>query len=80
MGYKFNHNPADLISRIRALGYECSNSRTDSYIAWGIKQDLYRLKWAIDDALSKAPTFSIEDDWLKEIEKEKLIGYLKNDL
>lgn len=80
MGYKITHNPAEIMHRIRSMGYECRDMRTDSYIAWGIKQDLYRIKWLLDEALSKSPKFSIEDEWLEEIEKEKVIGYLKNDL
>lgn len=80
MGYRLQHNPADIISKIRSLGYECRDMRTDSYIAWGIKQDLYRIKWAIDDALSKSPNFSLEEEWLKDIEQEKIIEILKNDI
>jgi len=80
MGYKINHNPADIISRIRALGYECSNIRTDSWVAWGMKQDLYRIKWIVDELLSNAPDFSLEPDWLKEQEQEKIVRYLKDDI
>ena len=56
---------------------ECSDMRTDSFIAWGIKQDLYQIKWFIDESLKSVPTFSLEDEWLKEQEQEKILRYLK---
>jgi hypothetical protein len=57
--------------------YECSDMRTDSWIAWGLKQDLYQIKWALDDALRRCPSFSPEEEWLREQEQKRIIEILK---
>jgi len=57
--------------------YECSDMRTDGWTGFGIKQDLYQIKWAIDDALRRCPEFVGEDEWLHEQEKKRLIDILK---
>ena len=50
---------------------------TDPYVTgwnnWPCKQDLYRVKFAVDDMLAKTTKFSGEDEWLEEqrIEREK---------
>ena len=44
---------------------------------WPCKQDLYRVKFAVDAMLAKTSTFSGEDEWLEEQEKEKVVGILR---
>lgn len=50
---------------------------TDPYVTgwnnWPCKQDLYRVKFALDEMLSNTPNFSGEQEWLEEqrIEREK---------
>ena len=81
MGYKHSYSIIPAYQEVRAAARECSDPKTDSFIAWGIKQDLYQLKWFIDNALKNCPHFSsIEDEWLKKQEQEKLLGYLKGDV
>lgn len=77
MGYRKPINVADVISQIRMAGYECSDMRTDSWIAWGIKQDLYMIKWALDESLRQCPEFSPEPEWLQEQEQNRIIKILK---
>jgi hypothetical protein len=57
--------------------YDASDMRTDSWIAWGLKQDLYQIKWALDEAIRRCPVFSPEDEWLKEQEQKRIIEILK---
>lgn len=55
--------------------------RSDSYVQWGAKQDLWRLKWIIEDAMKACPTFShVEEEWLKEQEQKKIIRILKDEV
>ncbi len=70
-------NVGDIISQIRTSKYQCSDLRTDSWIAWGLKQDLYQIKWAIEDAIQSCPVFSPEDEWLKDQERQRIIKILK---
>jgi hypothetical protein len=45
---------------------------------WPCKQDLYRVKFAVDEMLSNTSKFSGEDEWLLEQEKEKMWKVLKS--
>ena len=42
------------------------------YVNWPCKQDLYRVKFAVDEMLSKTPKFIGEAEWLLEQEKDKM--------
>ena len=81
MGYKHSYDIIQAYQQIRDAGAECADPRTDGFIAWGVKQDLYQLKWFLDDLLKDCPEFSsIETDWLKEQEQKKIIKILKDDI
>ena len=77
MSYRKPINVAEILSQVRMTAYECSDMRTDSWIAWGLKQDLYQIKWALEDALRRCPSFSPEEEWLREQEQKRLIEILK---
>lgn len=77
MSYRKPINVAEVVSHIRMAAYECSDMRTEGWTAFGIKQDLYQVKWAIDEAIRRCPSFVGEDEWLHEQEKKRLIEILK---
>jgi len=77
MGYRKPINVADVTSQIRMAAYECSDMRSDGFTAWGLKQDLYQIKWALDEAIRRCPVFSPEDEWLHEQEKKRVLEFLK---
>lgn len=79
MGYKHSYDTMIAIKEIRAAALECSNPRNDGFVSWGIKQDLYQVKWMLDDLLRNCPTFSPEAEWLKEQEQKKIIRILKDE-
>ena len=79
MGYKHSYDIEQAYKEIRAAFGELNNSRTDGFVAWGIKQDLYQLKWVLDNLIKDSTSFgSVESEWLKEPEAKKLINYLKD--
>ena len=39
---------------------------------WPCKQDLYRVKFAVEEMLKKTSKFLGEEEWLAELEKEKM--------
>lgn len=80
MGFKFSYNITNAAREINAAAYDASDSRNDGFVAWGAKQDLYRLKWILEDALRRCPTFAPEEEWLCEQDKKKVIKYLKDDI
>lgn len=55
---------------------------TDPYATgwnnWPCKQDLYRVKFAVDAMLEKTSGFAGEEDWLKEQEQEKVMRILRD--
>jgi hypothetical protein len=79
MGYKYSYNITEATREINAAAYDATNSRNDGYVAWGAKQDLYRLKWILEDAINRCPTFAPEADWLREQEKKKVVKILSED-
>jgi len=64
---------------IWSMRAEMTSPYNDGFVTWPIKQDLYRLKWLIDESLERASTYSGETEWLKEQEREKIMRILKNE-
>lgn len=79
MSYIKRWNIEEIKNQISAAYYTCSDPRMDGYTTWPIKQDLYEIKWYIDDVIKKCPTYVDEDKWLTEREKERIINILKSD-
>lgn len=79
MGFKYSYDITKAAREINAAAYDACDHKLDGYIQWGAKQDLYRLKWILEDALRRCPHFSIEDEWLREQEKKKVIEILSNE-
>jgi len=42
------------------------------YVNWPCKQDLYRVKFAVDEMLAKTSQFSGEEEWLLEQVQHKM--------
>lgn len=79
MGHKYQINIAEIAGQINAAVYEQTSGYTDGFVGWGYKQDLYRLKQILDDALRRCPTYAPEQEWLREQEQKKIIKILSND-
>lgn len=80
MGFKYSYNVAVAAKEINAAAYDASSIYNDGIIAWGAKQDLYRLKWIVDDAIKRCPDFgATETDWLREQEKKKVLDILSTE-
>jgi hypothetical protein len=66
-------NIADILQQLHRCSAELQHRNNDGFIQWGCKQDLYRVKFELDNMLNSAPTFSGEEEWLEEqrIEREQ---------
>lgn len=42
------------------------------WVNWPCKQDLYRVKFAVDEMLKKTANFAGEEEWLEEHNKEEV--------
>ncbi len=80
MGYKKSYDIDVALLHIRRAASECRHPGTDGFVAWGVKQDLWQLKWAIDQAIKDLPTFGPEQEWLRDQEQKKIIKILKDEL
>lgn len=67
----------DIMSRIRKMNIEMTSPYNDGYVSWGIKQDLYLLKFFLDKIIAEAPEFVDEEQWLKDKEEEIIMEILK---
>jgi hypothetical protein len=47
------------------------------WVNWPCKQDLYRVKFAVDEMLQNTSSFAGEQEWLEELQKEKVWKALK---
>lgn len=57
---------------LQRIQFACTDPKMDGFVTWGCKQDLYRVKFYLDELLKSCPTYSIEQEWLDEIEKKKV--------
>lgn len=67
----------DVIHWVYKLSRNVCDPRNDGFTAWCSKQDLYQLKFILDEAIANCPTFEPERGWLKEQEQKKIIKILK---
>ena len=77
MGFQKSWDENTILWQIRKMGMELNSSYNDGYTAWTIKQDLYRIKFDLDKILENSPTFSGEQEFLKEHEKQQVWQQLK---
>jgi len=63
-------NADQILNEISKIYWAGTDMKMDGFSTWPCKQDMYRIKWAVDEMLSKMPTYSVEDEFLKEHNKE----------
>jgi hypothetical protein len=70
---------------VQSVIWECQkmyHGATDPYVTgfvnWPCKQDLYRVKFAVDEMLKNTSGFAGEEEWLEQLEKEKVWKALKD--
>jgi hypothetical protein len=61
-----------VISECQQMYFGANDPHVTGWVNWPCKQDLYRVKFAVDEMLEKTSRFSGEDEWLLEQEKDKM--------
>lgn len=79
MSYIKRYSIDEIIRQVRSIGYECYNPRNDGFIAWGCKQDLYQIYFALDEILKKCPTFVDEQEYLNQHSKKQMWNTLQKE-
>lgn len=77
MGFKKPMDYNSVHHQIYMAGVELRSPYNDGYTQWGIKQDLYRIKWLVDSILNDSGQFSGEEEFLKEHEQKVMWSTLK---
>ena len=78
MGFQIRWDKLDIERQINRMAGEINSPYNDGFTGFYTKQDMYRMKWLIEDALNRCPTFAGEDEWLREQEKKKVIKILSD--
>ena len=73
-----NWNVKEVENQLQRMYYACTDSHMDGFVTWGCKQDLYRVKFLVDELLKNCPNFVGEEEWLREQEAEKIVRILKS--
>ena len=65
-------NVNQVIGQCQQMYFGATDPHVTGWANWPCKQDLYRVKFAVDEMLAKTSRFSGEDEWLLEQEKDKM--------
>ena len=71
-------NADQIISQCQQMYFGATDPHQDGFTGWHCKQDLLRVKLALDDMLEKCSTFVGEQEWVLEQEQEKMWKVLKS--
>ncbi len=68
-----NWNVNGVINELGKMYMGANDPYVTGWNNWPCKQDMYRVKFALDEMLAKTSTFAGEEEWLEEqrIEREK---------
>ena len=79
MSFKITWDIPVITQHIHSMKREICSPYNDGYTQWMVKQDLYRLKWILDESLNNCPAFNGEEEWLKEQSQKKMWETLKSE-
>jgi len=67
-----NWNVNNVISECQKMYVGANDPYVTGWNNWPCKQDLYRVKFAVDEMLKNTGSFVGEDEWLQEHDKEQV--------
>lgn len=65
-------NADQIIGQCQQMYFGATDPMVTGWVNWPCKQDLYRVKFAVDEMLAKTSRFTGEDEWLLAQEKDKM--------
>ncbi len=72
MGFRKPMDYNSVSHQIYIAGVEINSPRNDGFVQWEIKQDLYKLKFLLDQILEQSPEFVGEQEFLTEQSKKQM--------
>ena len=67
-----NWNADKVINECRKMYAGANDPYVTGFVNWPCKQDLYRVKFAVDEMLRNTSDFAGESEWLEEQDKQKM--------
>ena len=64
-------NVGHVIAECQKMHHAANDPYLTGWVNWPCKQDLYLVKFAIDDMLERTSAFVGEEEWLEEQQKER---------
>ena len=78
MGFKKPMDYNSVHHQIYIAGVELNSPRNDGFTTWAIKQDLYKIKFLLDEIMETSPTYGdLEQEFLTEESKRQVWHKLK---
>jgi hypothetical protein len=71
-------NADQVIGQCQQMYFGATDPHVTGWANWPCKQDLYRVKFAVDEMLAKISKFSGEAEWLLEQEQQRMWKVLKS--
>ena len=73
MGFRKPMDYHSVHHQIYLAGVELNSARNDGFTTWPIKQDLYKLKFLLDEIMKASPTYGdLEQQFLTEESKRQV--------
>lgn len=72
MGFRKPIDYNSVSHQIYMAGVELHSNHNDGFTQFEIKKNLHKLKWLVDEIMKDSPTFSGEDEFLKEHDQKKM--------
>lgn len=66
-----NWNVNQIIGELQKCYWATTDPRMDGFTTWPCKQDLYRVKFALEDMLKNCPEYVDEQQWLDQQQLER---------
>jgi len=66
-----------VIADCQKMYHGANDPHMTGFVNWPCKQDLYRVKFAVDEMLKNTSEFAGEEEWLRELEAERIVNILK---
>ena len=67
-----NWNVDTVVDQCRRMWTGATDPNVTGWNNWPCKQDLYRVKFAVDEMLRQTPTFVGETEWLEDQQKQQV--------
>ena len=77
MSFKKTWDADHIIRDLAACTSEVRSAYNDGFLSWGCKQDLYRVKYALNQMLRDTPTFAGEQQYVESLESMQTWEILK---